>query len=206
MRRLGFANPARQPEEFRDVIGRGDAGLEHERALPAVTPVIFGAPERPPGLSSTEILAVLAARDGSVWTGYLDGGADRIDPASGRIEAFRPNPKRAGALPPDAVLALAEGDDGTIYFGTRRGIYAGRPGAASVRRLAIAGRHPAESTAVLAFDAGLLWIGTMMAQIWAKGFREHIMRRLLCLSVFWHALDIIWVAIFTIVYLIGTLP
>jgi cytochrome o ubiquinol oxidase subunit 3 len=54
--------------------------------------------------------------------------------------------------------------------------------------------------------AGLLWIGTMMAQIWTKGFREHIVRRLLCLSVFWHALDIIWVAIFTIVYLIGTLP
>jgi cytochrome o ubiquinol oxidase subunit 3 len=54
--------------------------------------------------------------------------------------------------------------------------------------------------------AGLLWIGTMMAQIWAKGFREDIVRRLLCLSIFWHALDIIWVAIFTIVYLIGTLP
>jgi len=53
---------------------------------------------------------------------------------------------------------------------------------------------------------GLLWIGTMMAQIWAKGFQPHIVRRLLCLSVFWHALDIIWVAIFTIVYLIGTLP
>ncbi len=51
--------------------------------------------------------------------------------------------------------------------------------------------------------AGLMWIGTMMAQIWAKGFQSHIMRRLLCLSVFWHALDIIWVAIFTIVYLIG---
>ena len=54
--------------------------------------------------------------------------------------------------------------------------------------------------------AGLLWIGTMMAQIWAKGFRQDIVRRLLCLSIFWHALDIIWVAIFTIVYLIGTLP
>lgn len=53
---------------------------------------------------------------------------------------------------------------------------------------------------------GLLWIGTMMAQIWAKGFQPHVGRRLLCLSVFWHALDIIWVAIFTIVYLIGTLP
>jgi cytochrome o ubiquinol oxidase subunit III len=53
---------------------------------------------------------------------------------------------------------------------------------------------------------GLLWIGTMMAQIWAKGFRDDIVRRLLCLSIFWHALDIVWVAIFTIVYLIGTLP
>ena len=53
--------------------------------------------------------------------------------------------------------------------------------------------------------AGLLWIGTMIAQVWAKGFRADIGRRLLCLSIFWHALDIIWVAIFTIVYLIGTL-
>ena len=53
--------------------------------------------------------------------------------------------------------------------------------------------------------AGLMWLGTMMAQIWAKGFRQDIVRRLLCFSVFWHALDIIWVAIFTIVYLIGTL-
>ena len=54
--------------------------------------------------------------------------------------------------------------------------------------------------------AGLMWLGTMVAQIWAKGFQPHITRRLLCFSIFWHALDIIWVAIFTIVYLIGTLP
>jgi len=54
--------------------------------------------------------------------------------------------------------------------------------------------------------AGLLWLGTMMAQLWAKGFQQHILRRLMCFSIFWHALDIIWVAIFTIVYLIGTLP
>ena len=53
--------------------------------------------------------------------------------------------------------------------------------------------------------SGLLWLGTMMAQLWAKGWRQHIERRLLCFSIFWHALDIIWVAIFTIVYLIGTL-
>ena len=64
----------------------------------------------------------------------------------------------------------------------------------------LVGSHGAHVT------AGLLWLGTMMAQIWAKGFRQDIVRRLLCFSVFWHALDIIWVAIFTIVYLIGTLP
>ena len=51
--------------------------------------------------------------------------------------------------------------------------------------------------------AGLLWIGTMMAQIFAKGFREDIMRRLLCLTLFWHALDIVWVGVLTVVYLLG---
>jgi heme/copper-type cytochrome/quinol oxidase subunit 3 len=53
---------------------------------------------------------------------------------------------------------------------------------------------------------GLLWLGTMMAQFWAKGFRADIMRRGLCFALFWHALDIIWVGIFTNVYLLGTSP
>jgi cytochrome o ubiquinol oxidase subunit 3 len=50
---------------------------------------------------------------------------------------------------------------------------------------------------------GLLWLLTMMAQVFAKGFRPDIMRRVLCFSLFWHALDIIWVGIFTVVYLYG---
>jgi cytochrome o ubiquinol oxidase subunit III len=51
--------------------------------------------------------------------------------------------------------------------------------------------------------AGLLWLLTMMAQVFAKGFRADILRRMLCFSLFWHALDIIWVALFTVVYLMG---
>jgi cytochrome o ubiquinol oxidase subunit 3 len=51
--------------------------------------------------------------------------------------------------------------------------------------------------------AGLLWLGTMMAQVYVKGFRPNILRRLLCFNLFWHVLDIIWVALFTMVYLIG---
>jgi cytochrome o ubiquinol oxidase subunit 3 len=50
---------------------------------------------------------------------------------------------------------------------------------------------------------GLLWLLTMVAQVYAKGYRADILRRLLCFSLFWHALDIIWVALFSVVYLIG---
>ena len=50
---------------------------------------------------------------------------------------------------------------------------------------------------------GLLWLLTMMAQVYAKGYRADIMRRVLCFALFWHTLDIIWVGIFTVVYLMG---
>jgi cytochrome o ubiquinol oxidase subunit 3 len=53
-------------------------------------------------------------------------------------------------------------------------------------------------------SAGILWLLTMMAQVFAKGFRADILRRLLCFALFWHALDIIWVAIFSVVYLLGS--
>jgi cytochrome o ubiquinol oxidase subunit III len=52
-------------------------------------------------------------------------------------------------------------------------------------------------------SAGLLWLLTMIAQVFVKGYRPDILRRLLCFSLFWHALDIIWVAVFTVVYLMG---
>ena len=52
--------------------------------------------------------------------------------------------------------------------------------------------------------AGILWLLTMMAQVVAKGFRADIQRRILCFALFWHALDIIWVAVFSVVYLLGS--
>jgi cytochrome o ubiquinol oxidase subunit III len=53
-------------------------------------------------------------------------------------------------------------------------------------------------------SAGILWLLTMMAQVFGKGFRADILRRILCFALFWHALDIIWVAIFSVVYLLGS--
>ena len=50
---------------------------------------------------------------------------------------------------------------------------------------------------------GLLWLAYMMAQVVFKGLRPHVLRRLLCFSLFWHALDMIWVGVLTLVYLMG---
>jgi len=50
---------------------------------------------------------------------------------------------------------------------------------------------------------GLIWLAVMMAQVAIMGFRPMVERRLLCFSLYWHALDIIWVGLFTVVYLMG---
>ena len=51
--------------------------------------------------------------------------------------------------------------------------------------------------------AGLLWLIFMVAQTARRGPRDFVRRRLLCFSLFWHALDIIWVALMSMVYLMG---
>jgi cytochrome o ubiquinol oxidase subunit 3 len=49
-----------------------------------------------------------------------------------------------------------------------------------------------------------MWLATMMAQVQLKGFRREVIHRLICFNLFWHALDIVWIGIFTIVYLMGS--
>lgn len=50
---------------------------------------------------------------------------------------------------------------------------------------------------------GLVWMAVMMARVVQKGLSEHSLRRLSLLALFWHFLDVIWIFIFTIVYLMG---
>ena len=50
---------------------------------------------------------------------------------------------------------------------------------------------------------GLVWIGAMLAQTARRGLTAPVLRRLGLLSLFWHFLDIIWIFIFTFVYLMG---
>jgi cytochrome o ubiquinol oxidase subunit III len=50
---------------------------------------------------------------------------------------------------------------------------------------------------------GLLWIAVMMHQAWKFGLTGVVRRRMACLSMFWHFLDLVWICVFTFVYLRG---
>ncbi len=52
---------------------------------------------------------------------------------------------------------------------------------------------------------GLIWLVTLMVQVRTHGLIEANRRRLFCLSMFWHFLDVIWIGVFTVVYLMGML-
>jgi cytochrome o ubiquinol oxidase subunit III len=53
---------------------------------------------------------------------------------------------------------------------------------------------------------GIVWLVTLMFQLPKHGITPENMRRLSCLSLFWHFLDVVWIFVFTFVYLMGTLP
>ncbi len=52
---------------------------------------------------------------------------------------------------------------------------------------------------------GVIWLVTLMIQVGQKGLIQANKRRLMCLSLFWHFLDVIWIGVFTFVYLFGML-
>ncbi|TCR68473.1 cytochrome bo3 quinol oxidase subunit 3 [Bosea sp. BK604] len=52
---------------------------------------------------------------------------------------------------------------------------------------------------------GLLWLTVLMVQVSRRGLIEANRRRLMCLSMFWHFLDVVWIGVFTFVYLMGVL-
>ena len=52
---------------------------------------------------------------------------------------------------------------------------------------------------------GIIWIAVMMVQIGQRGLIPENRRRLVCLGMFWHLLDVVWIGVFTFVYLLGAL-
>ena len=116
-------------------------------------------------LSSDNVLAVIAGRDGTLWAGTADGGLNHLDPRSGSITHFRHEPANAASLASDVVQALYEDDDGTLWVGTARGLDHLDPRTGSVTHF----RHDAAEPSSLSSDnvtalhqdrLGRLWIGT----------------------------------------------
>jgi len=52
---------------------------------------------------------------------------------------------------------------------------------------------------------GIVWLITLMIQVGKLGLTPANKRRLMCLSMFWHFLDVVWIGVFTFVYLMGAL-
>ena len=52
---------------------------------------------------------------------------------------------------------------------------------------------------------GTVWLVTMMVQVGKLGLTVENKRRLVCLSMFWHFLDVVWIGVFTFVYLMGSI-
>lgn len=52
---------------------------------------------------------------------------------------------------------------------------------------------------------GMIWLITLMVQVKRRGLTHENRRRLMCLSMFWHFLDVIWIGVFSFVYLLGVL-
>ncbi|MGT2479618.1 cytochrome o ubiquinol oxidase subunit III [Methylobacterium oryzae CBMB20] len=61
------------------------------------------------------------------------------------------------------------------------------------------------STHGLHVSMGILWLIVLMVQVRKHGLIVENKRRLMCLSMFWHFLDLIWIGVFTVVYLMGVL-
>ena len=53
---------------------------------------------------------------------------------------------------------------------------------------------------------GIIWLVTLLVQLGKHGLTGANRRRLMCLSMFWHFLDVVWIGVFTFVYLMGVLP
>jgi cytochrome o ubiquinol oxidase subunit 3 len=115
----------------------------------------------------------------------------------------------------------------SFYKGNKQGCWAGWPdlpvrpglhrhGNQRVPPADLRGYGPSRSGFLSAFftlvgthglhvTSGLIWMAMMMYQVNKHGLTPTNKTRLSCLSLFWHFLDVVWICVFTVVYLMGTL-
>ena len=108
--------------------------------------------------------------------------------------------RRRGLMVVGAVLTLALG---AAFLGIELTEFAGMVarGAGPSRSAFLSGFFALVGMHGLHVSVGLCWLVSMVAQVFTLGWRPMVIARLACFSLFWHALDIVWIGVFTIVYL-----
>jgi len=80
-----------------------------------------------------------------------------------------------------------------------------REGATPQRSAFLSSFYALVGTHGLHVTFGIVWLVTLMVQVRQRGLIADNQRRLMCLSMFWHFLDVVWIAVFTFVYLMGSM-
>jgi cytochrome o ubiquinol oxidase subunit 3 len=80
-----------------------------------------------------------------------------------------------------------------------------REGATPQRSAFLSSFYALVGTHGLHVTFGIVWLATLMIQVRQHGLIPDNQRRLMCLSMFWHFLDVIWIGVFTFVYLMGAM-
>ena len=113
------------------------------------------------------------------------------------MEAGRPRATQAWL----AITALF----GLAFVGIELHEFAGlvAEGATPQRSAFLSGFFTLVGTHGLHVTVGLIWIAVMLVQVGKRGLIEENKRRLMCLGMFWHLLDVVWIGVFTFVYLLG---
>jgi cytochrome o ubiquinol oxidase subunit 3 len=94
---------------------------------------------------------------------------------------------------------------GMCFVGVELHEFAGliAQGATPMRSAFLSAFFTLVSTHGLHVSVGILWIAVMLVQLGQRGLHPDNKKRLLCLSMFWHFLDVVWIGVFTFVYLLG---
>lgn len=95
---------------------------------------------------------------------------------------------------------------GFIYFELYEFLHLIHEGAGPTRSGFLTSFFALVGTHGLHVSFGIIWLVVLLFQINKHGLTEANGRRLMCLSMFWHFLDVVWIGVFTFVYLMGVLP
>ncbi len=148
-------------------------GLSRHDPRQSAILTLFGSVGGEPGLAGTEISWILPAEGGRIWLATHKSGVEIIDSSGARVGGLRPDPARpATALPQDIVVALERVADGSVFIGTKRGLYRATADGSRVTRVQLGARDPNASTWALLADGDTLWIGGQADGLWRLDLRS----------------------------------